>query len=306
MLRKARLITTVMALALAVLLGPGCGGDGPTDPGGSGGGDGLTAKVNGASFSAEPIGVTALGGGGPGAFVITGAQTVSGKTTAISIVLNFVSGPGTFPLGVLPGTIGGIGTVGESGSSWITEYTGSAGSVTITTLTPTRIVGTFSYTAEPGSSNPSTEDKVVTAGRFNVRLKGTIVPVPDHLGNKATMKLNGTFYNASLVTALTVGASSRGFSSSNTEFTFDLSLADITATGTYSLSATPFRYMTMKNRDTDGIWTSFATPQGTVVVTHLSATRIRGTFSAVLNPQAGSGATGTMTVSDGVFDIGTQ
>jgi hypothetical protein len=43
---------------------------------------------------------------------------------------------------------------------------------------------------------------------------------------------------------------------------------------------------------------------GTLTITSLTTTRIKGTFTASLRPQPGTAATGTLTISSGTFDIG--
>jgi hypothetical protein len=42
---------------------------------------------------------------------------------------------------------------------------------------------------------------------------------------------------------------------------------------------------------------------GTITITTKTATRVAGTFSFVLQPDAASGATGTRTITNGVFDL---
>jgi len=52
------------------------------------------------------------------------------------------------------------------------------------------------------------------------------------------------------------------------------------------------------------VWSaSTAQGSGSIVVTTTSATRVAGTFSFVLQADAASGATGTRTVTEGVFDL---
>ncbi len=48
---------------------------------------------------------------------------------------------------------------------------------------------------------------------------------------------------------------------------------------------------------------STAQGSGSIVVTTSTATRVAGTFSFVLQPDVASGATGTRTVTNGVFDL---
>ena len=86
-----------VSLALSgLVLALGCGSGG----GGGGGGAGFTATVNGEAWAAEPVGVTALGGGVPGGIVVTGSQTAGNLVTSLTLNLHAITGPGTYALGV--------------------------------------------------------------------------------------------------------------------------------------------------------------------------------------------------------------
>ena len=84
----------------------------------------------------------------PGSITITGTKVVSATNyTTISLALGYLAGPGTYPLGVNQGTnAGGAGIVfaalGSAVSTWSTNLLGNAGTVTITSLTSSRIAGT--------------------------------------------------------------------------------------------------------------------------------------------------------------------
>jgi hypothetical protein len=51
-------------------------------------------------------------------------------------------------------------------------------------------------------------------------------------------------------------------------------------------------------------WGLTASDVGTVTITSVTATRLRGTFSATLQPQAGSSQTQPLTITGGTFDVG--
>src|SRR5688572_32880746 len=121
-----------LALGLALLVAIfGCGGG---DGSGSGGA-GFTAAVNGKAWAAEPVGVTARGGGGPGGLVIIGSQTAGNQVTGLPLTLQALTGPGTYALGVGPDIFGGTGSVGESppgtgaGNRWATALDGRGGQI---------------------------------------------------------------------------------------------------------------------------------------------------------------------------------
>jgi len=78
--------------------------------------------------------------------VIVGAQTTGGLTRGLTIGLFNVSGPGTYALGVSCEVFGGTGS-GAGAQTWITDNTGNAGTITLTTLSPTRWAATRTVTA---------------------------------------------------------------------------------------------------------------------------------------------------------------
>lgn len=100
-------------------------------------------------------GVLALAGnGGTGA---TGFQ--------INISLNGVAAEGNFQLGA--GNFGNIGTVTSLANpftAWVSSGVGGTGSVAITTLTSSRVAGSFSFTGR--ATDNST--KTVANGSFDI------------------------------------------------------------------------------------------------------------------------------------------
>ncbi|HEX6048028.1 MAG TPA: hypothetical protein VFZ21_02125 [Gemmatimonadaceae bacterium] len=154
----------------------------------------------------------------------------------------------------------------------------------------------------------------MTNGSLVVELKptGTIAPLPENAGSKLSATLDGAAYNAAEATG-TYLASGGIFTAvgNNDTRSLAISLAGVPATGvgTYAPGdGLPARSvgLTVVN-GTQVIGTSnsnMAGSDGTVTITSFTASRIKGTFSGVLGAVAGSGATGTMTITNGVFDIG--
>src|SRR5262245_44153241 len=134
------------ALLVVALLAVGCGDDddGPAGPG-PGGGATMKATIDGTDWAASANYVQVTGDSIPteqGTLTILGVNTSSG--ISVSLMLSYISGSGTFPLGVNTGTTaGGRGFVGEAPYAWSTPLSGAAGTVTITARTATRIAGTF-------------------------------------------------------------------------------------------------------------------------------------------------------------------
>jgi hypothetical protein len=56
--------------------------------------------------------------------------------------------------------------VNEGTATWEAAITGGTGSITIDTITATRVVGSFQYTAVPVSSSTATGSVTVTNGKF--------------------------------------------------------------------------------------------------------------------------------------------
>ncbi len=51
---------------------------------------------------------------------------------------------------------------------WGTQYSEVPGTITITSLTDSRVTGTFSFTAEPSPSSSQTETLTVVNGQFDI------------------------------------------------------------------------------------------------------------------------------------------
>ena len=297
-------------LAVATI-GACAGGD---SGGPNGGGSGFTAKVDGVAWEPEPISIAARAiPGVPGGLLVTGAQSIGGGSFALTISLYNISGPGTYPLGVSSEVFGGIGQVGQLGNSWITENTGNEGSVTITTLTANRIAGTFAYTADPGRNNNVGGTRVVTDGRFNLPLTGTLVPVPPNVGSSVTASLGNQSYTAWSVNGLLqdhLGGPGFQFSSSTKLHGLSVLLSGVTAPGTYTISHTGVIRSVGAGRNGGDAnhccWGGggSALDVGTIIITSLTATRVKGTLTATLQPSPGKAATTPLVITNAEFDVG--
>jgi hypothetical protein len=147
----------------AILLVPlaACGGgDDPAGPGG--GGAGMSARVDGQSWTA-----TFAHGVRDQASVVVGAAG-QGAGTQINFAL-VSKGTGTYPLG----PAGDAAYLTQGGNGWVTGASGGSGSVTLTTLTDTRIAGTFEFTAVPVTGGAS-GTRTITQGSFDVEFTNPI------------------------------------------------------------------------------------------------------------------------------------
>lgn len=157
-----KLLARMLGVA-ALLVISACGGDGGTDPDEEED-NRFTATVQGSGFVGENF----------SNFVLTGNRltfwvsevVTGGNTHRFDFDLQPVNGPGTFAVGANSPSFVVYREVGGGGvtSYWRTSLTEVAGSVTLTTYSPTRIVGNFSFTVGPEGS--ATGTKTVT-GSFD-------------------------------------------------------------------------------------------------------------------------------------------
>lgn len=155
----------------ATLAAFACGGGSDDDNGNPIGPPGGGA-TNG-SFSAQVNGTT---------WTATGTVTVSRQTNnfigiggsgfAGSAAYSFIvgianaAGPGTHSFNLTAGGDGSSLIIGSTTTGYGTAFTGGNGTVTITTLTSNRIVGTFSGTVVPSSGSGA--NLIVTNGQFDL------------------------------------------------------------------------------------------------------------------------------------------
>ena len=291
--------------------------DGGDEPGGAGGA-GFTAKVDGVAWAAEPIGVTAVAGGLPGGLIVVGSRTLGGTVTSLTLTLGSITGPGRYALGVGPGVYGGTASVGEAplasgaGNTWQTPFDGLAGIIDITNLAGGRIVATFQFTGEAGTRNPLGGRRLVTEGTINLPLMGTLPPVPDNVGAGVSATLGVSPYNAWSVTARLrdyTGGPGVSIDTTSSVNVVSLMLAGVTAPGTYALSSVaPLRTIIVGKNGGDAdhcCWgLNGGADSGSITITSLTATRVKGTFSGTLQPQPGKAATAPLQIVDGSFDVG--
>ncbi len=309
--------------ALAAFAAINCGGGSGSSTGpGGGGGSGLTATIDGNAWAAAALTISAGAMAGiPGGILVLGSQNANGLVTSINITLQNVRGPGTYDLGVGPDVYGGTASVGEgtagsggNSNSWITPLNGVAGTVTITTLSGGRIVGSFQYTAVPGHNSTATGTRTVTNGQFDLPFTGTLTPVPANVGSKVSALHNGVPYNAWLVIGTLTdftGGAGVNISTTSSENGVSLQLQGVTAPGTYTLTnIQPIRSMTAGLNGgiaSNCCWGAAGVGNvGTITVTSLTAARVQGTFSATLPPSPGKPATAPLVITNGSFDVGIQ
>jgi hypothetical protein len=135
----------------------------PTNPGGNNNGSSkvISMNVNGIGRTASTVSGAWLGTN----FVMSGTFGTNGGSLNISA--NAVSSTGTYQLG--PGNSGGfIATWVDTNGQHSSLASGGGGSINITILTPSRISGTFQFTAATTVSSGQPHVVNITNGSFNI------------------------------------------------------------------------------------------------------------------------------------------
>ena len=313
-IRLARFSAIVFSILACGLSGCNSGSDA-----GSGGGEGFTAKIEGKAWTAAPISISAqVGFGVPGALLLGGTHTDGGLSRSITITVHNVHGPGEYILGVGQEIFGGTASVGEATGSggdaltWTTPGNGRAGTFTIKAIGSGRVSGTFAYTTEPGVKNTTATTRTVADGAFDLPYTGTFVPAPESKGSMATATLNKKPYTAASAYARLLdftGLPGITITTINSENGYSLVLEGVTAEGSYPINNMSPNSVSIVGGRNGGTaeaccWQSAnAGSTGTVSITEITATRIKGTFTANLKPNAGKPATADLLIEDGVFDV---
>lgn len=311
--------TESLALAFATLVLAGCGGGGNTGP--SGGSATMSASIDGTAWVAQSQFLqTITQQQKQGHIPIYGAKLIS-STVSHGITLNLVGipGPGTYPLGTSGGVSGGIGTVFEGSSIWQTPLSGAAGSVTISTMTATRVAGTFTFTA--AGLLGATGQRTVTNGKFDfpISAPANLPPMTQADTGFMSVSLGGTpwFGASGGGGAPTQGALLAIFINEN--YTLSVQVAPYNGPGTYTIGGSPAN-IANSIRVTQGTkagslccWggkTQLVNGQvvsldaGTITITSATASRIRGTFSGTLAPGLTGTATSSLVLTNGSFSYG--
>lgn len=293
-----------VCLATILLITAACGGDSPTDSGGPNTAP-LKATIDGQPWVASFASAAA---GANGVFTVSGSS-LSTSVTALSLILYYIGAPGTYPLGVGGSVRGGQGILSGSGSSWATALTGASGSVTITTVSATRIAGKFEFSAPPQAGAGTTTTRTVTQGEFDLPVTGPgTLNVPDNLGSLVTGTIAGTAFNAATVVSVTSPSSGTlTIGASNTAYSVNLVLSGYTGVGTYAMGTGASRTFSVTTAGTpQARWGgSNGTTSGTVIVTSATNTRIKGTYDLVLSPSIVNPGPGQISVT-GSFELGLQ
>jgi hypothetical protein len=279
----------VRAACLGLVAVLGCGEGRPV----------FTATIDGQPWTAGNVVAT----GGPGEVTVLGEAPSGGS---MLLALGPVPGPGTYAMGVGPGVFGGSALVLGDGR-WATPRDGRAGEVAISRLDAGRVVATFQF-AVVDDKSPAGRHTIAN-GRLDLPLQSPFLPLPENRGARVGAVIGGQPFNAA-----TVETTARDFDGPGIRVTarsslaeLSLHLAGVTAPGTYALDGRdPVRSIVVNNGDDPRwcCWGGLPTGDaGTITITAVTP-RLRGTFSATLQPQRGVPAQEPLTIADGSFDVG--
>ncbi len=148
--------SVLLAATLAFAIGCSSDNSGPSGQNGA-----MTAKIDGTSWSSTSAAVTQNASGGAGTIIAVSGANTAGESIAFAFV---TTGPGTYPIDNASPT---NAVLIEHGNSWSASVIGGTGTITVTTLTATRIAGTFSFTGV-AIGNASPAQRSVTNGVFDV------------------------------------------------------------------------------------------------------------------------------------------
>jgi hypothetical protein len=207
--------------------------------------------------------------------------------------------------------VGGYAQISNTlGQAWSTPFSGAAGTITLTTLTATQIVGTFSFSADSLIGNAH-GTKVVTEGQFNMLLGGTLGTIPDQYGSRLSGTFGGNAFNGATV-VVTLLSNTLVIAANNTNYSLGIGKTSFAGVGTYDVGTDPGDVIvTMQGPAANPTgpvnccWSTGVGTTGTLTVTSLTATRIKGSVSATLTPNPGTTASAPLDVS-ATFDIGIQ
>jgi hypothetical protein len=150
----------LLAVCVFSLLVTSCSGDSGVDPiGGAPLSGTMTAVIDGSPWSAtsDLRGLIHLGAAG-----FTGTD---GQGRTISIGVTVTEGTGTFTVGQ---PLGPNSTLAFGPNVWVAGSGTGSGSVTLSTVTGTRLVGTFQFEWVATAEGQTPETRSVTGGTFDL------------------------------------------------------------------------------------------------------------------------------------------
>lgn len=243
----------------------------------------LSARINGTAWSSAPQAISFTSSPSElGASALSGAS--ASPSTSLSVFLGAIDGPGTYPMGVSPGLMsGGSAGITIGSTTWSTPGNGASGTLVFTSITPSRVAGTFAFRAV--SLTDRSDTLVVTDGRFDVPRGTFAVRAPNDRGNSMRGTVNGMPFNAGIVNGESVGPILGIRGASDGLVDVSLTLVNVSAVGSYPLRVGTIIVVVTDAGGVLGLTAQDA--EGVVTITEYSRSRIAGRFSGRLSPLPG-------------------
>lgn len=201
----------------------------------------MRATIAGRIWRATPSSIKAdvCTAGLPGRlnFVGGGPDSDEGEVT---IALSYISGPGTYPMGVGWDAVRGgwMRYRNNRGVFWTTPMTGASGTVTVKTLAADRITGTFAARLTNAFDQRQADTVQVTNGNFDVPLNsGFTLPVGDDTGSVFITTFNSNSWMAARVSGMGGGTTTIDVEASTDSRLVRVHLEGIDGVGVYQISA---------------------------------------------------------------------
>lgn len=307
-MRKTLRWLTAAAAGLTASVACGGGGDG-TGPGGGGGGNAtITAKIDGATWTADANRIQILAGsvGIPGSLLINASRVNGNQVTTISLSLGFVKFQANYPLGVNNGTTpGGLGMVieqsGTTTESRMTPLDGASGKLVLVSRSGNRVRGTFEFVAQPLAGQAVTGNRTVTEGTFEFDLPDDFTEVgTTNYGSEVHATLNGQLWTG----ATNLGLGDLGvFVIGGQTTRYSLQITNTTpVTGAVTFNMLAGAKVSLLDFETGNSWGGISGDSGTVHYNGVvDGVRTLGSFSGKLAPNFQGGT--PVTITDGSFNV---
>jgi len=268
----------------------------------------MKAEIDGAKWSADLASAIQASFTPDHSLLIEGVKgaSLSGGISAIQLNVSYITGPGTYPLGVATGiNAGGEGVLYVGAEiARTTPLSGLAGVLKITTRTSKRIAGEFEFTGATDSLlTPSflgQPDIVVTAGQFDITEPLGLGPLPTGEASFMTADIDAAFWRAGYewgATGVYPNGSFQGLSTGSYYVSLWAKVA-LASGGTYKIGTEIGAFVLRDSL----LWETVTDDSvGVMTITSLDSMRGRGTFYALVPPSFN--ATEPLDLENGTFSV---
>ncbi len=252
----------------------------------------MAAKINGRSWRAASSSIKAEANtsGLPGRLSFVGGDAES-ETGAVAIGAGYISGPGTYPLGVNGESVagGGMTFLRGDGVFWATPGIAESGTLTVLSLDQHRITGTFSGRLVRAFEPSGNDTMRITDGTFAVPVNpGFTLPGGDDTGSRFSVAFGPDTWKAAGVLGLGGGSPTIDVEAATSLQIVRLHLEEVTGPGVYPLEIHTYPRRSVSVAGVKGVFGGTAEDVGSVTITELTPSRMVGTLEATLGFVAGT------------------